>query len=95
MREKLSLQNIMSHFRERWSKLPDTRKPNNNTQYSIATGVLSAFAVFFMQSASFLAHQRLLEKKKGRSNARSLFQVEEIPSDLQMSRKIFGSYWMA
>jgi hypothetical protein len=84
MREKLSLQNIMSHFRERWSKLPDTRKPNNNTQYSIATGVLSAFAVFFMQSASFLAHQRLLEKKKGRSNARSLFQVEEIPSDLQI-----------
>lgn len=84
MREKLSLQNIMSHFRERWSKLSDVRKPNNNTRYSLATGVLSAFAVFFMQSASFLAHQRLLEKKKGRSNARSLFQVEEIPSDPQI-----------
>ena len=84
MREKLSLQGIMSHFRERWANLPDKRKPNNNTKYEIADGVLAAFAVFFMQSSSFLAHQRLLQSKKGRSNARSLFQVVEIPSDPQI-----------
>jgi hypothetical protein len=84
MKEKLSLQNIMGHLRRRWSELPDTRKPNHNTKYSIADGVLSAFAVFFMQSGSFLAHQRLLEKKKGRNNARSLSQVDEIPSDPQI-----------
>ena len=47
-------------------------------------GVLAAFAVFFMQSSSFLAHQRLLQNKKGRNNARSLFQVEAIPSDQQI-----------
>ena len=47
-------------------------------------GVLAAFAVFFMQSSSFLAHQRLLQSKKGRNNARSLFQVEAIPSDPQI-----------
>jgi hypothetical protein len=74
----------MGHFRERWANLPDGRKPNNNTKYAIADGVLAAFAVFFMQSSSFLAHQRLLQSKKGRSNARSLFQVEEIPSDPQI-----------
>lgn len=84
MREKLSLQSLMSHIRERWATLPDTRKPNNNTKYAIVDGVLAAFAVFFMQSSSFLAHQRLLQSKKGRSNARSLFQVEEIPSDPQI-----------
>jgi hypothetical protein len=84
MRQNLSLQNVMSHFRERWSNLPDRRKPNNNTRYTVADGVLAAFAVFFMQSGSFLAHQRLLQSKKGRSNARSLFQVEEIPSDPQI-----------
>lgn len=84
MRAKLSLQTIMEHFRKRWIRLPDSRKPNNNTKYSIADGALSAFAVFFMQSGSFMAHQRLLEKKKGRSNARSLFQVDEIPSDPQI-----------
>lgn len=84
MKQKLSLQSLMSHFREGWSNLPDTRKPNNNTKYAMIDGVLAAFAVFFMQSSSFLAHQRLLQSKKGRSNARSLFQVEEIPSDPQI-----------
>ena len=84
MRQNLSLQSLMGHFRERWSDLPDTRKPNNNTKYGVVDGVLAAFAVFFMQSSSFLAHQRLLQSKKGRSNARSLFQVDGIPSDPQI-----------
>jgi hypothetical protein len=84
MKQKLSLQSLMRHFRERWATLPDRRKPNNNTKYAIVDGVLAAFAVFFMQSSSFLAHQRLLQSKKGRSNARNLFQVEEIPSDPQI-----------
>jgi len=84
MEPKLSLQGIMKHYRERWSELPDTRKANNNRKYEIADGVLAAFAVFFMQSSSFLAHQRLLESENGKNNARSLFQVEEIPSDPQI-----------
>jgi hypothetical protein len=41
-----------------------------------------------MQSGSFLAHQRLLQSKKGRNNARSLFQVEEIPSDPQIRKLV-------
>jgi len=84
MRQTLSVQNLMTHFRERWANLPDTRRPNNHTKYAVSDGVLAGFAVFFMQSSSFLAHQRLLQSKKGRSNARSLFQVEEIPSDPQI-----------
>jgi len=84
MRQKLSLQNIMVQLRQHWVTLPDSRKPNNNTKYAIVDGVLAAFAVFFMQSSSFLAHQRLLQSKKGRNNARSLFQVDEILSDQQI-----------
>jgi hypothetical protein len=71
----------MTYFRERWSTAPDERKPSNNAKYIVADGLLAAFAVFFMQSSSFLEHQRSLQNQKGRSNARSLFQVEEIPSD--------------
>jgi len=78
------LQDMMTCFRRRWSTAPDVRKPSNNAQYTVADGILAAFAVFFMQSSSFLEHQRLLQSKKGRSNARSLFQVEEIPSDPQI-----------
>jgi hypothetical protein len=69
MRQKLSLQKIMIQLRQHWENLPDARMPNNNTKYAIVDGVLAAFAVFFMQSSSFLAHQRLLQSKKGRNNA--------------------------
>ncbi len=63
--------------------LPDHRR-DNNTQYEIEDAASAAFSVFFSQSPSFLAHQRLLEKKKGRSNLHSLFAVEKIPSDNQI-----------
>lgn len=84
MEQTLSLQSLMTYLSQRWASLPDLRKPNNNMKYTVADGVLSAFGVFFMQSSSFLAHQRLLQSKKGRNNARTLFQVTEIPSDAQI-----------
>ena len=74
---------MLAELRERWKLLPDYRKPNNNTQYSISDAAMSAFAVFFMQSASFLAYQRDMNKRKGNSNARTLFKIEQIPSDNQ------------
>jgi hypothetical protein len=42
---------------------------------------MSAFSVFFMQSPSFLAHQRRMEEGHGRSNCESLFGMSRIPSD--------------
>src|ERR1700689_5646280 len=42
---------------------------------------LSGFALFFMQSASFLSFQRALERGHGRSNCQTLFGIEKIPSD--------------
>lgn len=80
-KQTLSLQTIMSNLRKHSATAPDVRKPSNRRQYTVADGVLAAFAAFFMQSSSFLAHQRLLQSRKGRSHARSLFQIEEIPSD--------------
>jgi hypothetical protein len=37
-----------------------------------------------MQSRSFLEHQRILQSKKGRNNAHTLFQIERLPSDQQI-----------
>ena len=79
-----TLKNILSCFRAHWADAPDARKPNNNTQYQMADAILAAFSVFFMQSGSFLAHQRLLQQKNGRNNATSLFEIERIPSDQQI-----------
>src|SRR5258708_21095881 len=41
---------------------------------------LGAFSVFFTQCPSFLAHQKTMEQAKGRSNAQSLFHLDQIPS---------------
>lgn len=82
--QNLSLNSLMNHFRKRWANAPDIRKPSNNQRYEIVDGILAAFGVFFMQSSSFLAHQRLLQSKQERNNARNLFQVTEIPSDPQI-----------
>ena len=84
MLQTLTLNSIISVFRLRWEAAPDAHKPNNNTRYQMVDGILSAFSVFFMQSSSFLAHQRLMQSKKGRNNAASLFWVEHIPSDPQI-----------
>ena len=59
---------------------PDPRKGRGGN-IAMADFGLSAFAMFFMQSASFLAFQRALEKGHGRSNCQSLFGIEKIPSD--------------
>jgi len=79
-----TLKNILFRFRLHWADAPDVRKPNNNTRYQIADAILAAFSVFFMQSSSFLAHQRLLQQKNGRNNATSLFGIERLPSDQQI-----------
>lgn len=42
---------------------------------------LSAFSVFFTQTPSFLAYQRVMQGSKGQSNALCLFGVHRIPSD--------------
>ncbi len=37
--------------------------------------------VFFVQSPSFLAHQRAMHTRKGKNNVQSIFGVHKIPSD--------------
>ncbi len=63
--------------------LPDTRR-GKNTQYAIKDAALGAFAVFFTQSPSFLAHQQTLQQAKGRNNAAQLFGITQIPCDNQI-----------
>ena len=72
------------HLIGRWravaAGLPD-RRTGDNLSFTMADIALSAFAVFFTQCPSFLSYQQNMEKARGANNARSLFQVERIPSD--------------
>jgi hypothetical protein len=64
--------------------LPDTRGKSNNQRYVIADAALSAFAIFFTQSPSFLDSQVRMQAQQGKNNAASLFGVHQIPSDNQI-----------
>ncbi len=60
--------------------LPDVRT-GRNTIYTMVDAALGGFSVFFTQSPSFLEFQRSMELAKGRSNASTLFNMTDIPSD--------------
>jgi hypothetical protein len=78
--KKNTFQLGIDYLRERMSQLPDKRV-GDNAFISMRDIGLSAFSVFFTQSSSFLEHQKLLQKRAGKSNAHSLFKIEHIPSD--------------
>src|SRR5512136_2359220 len=83
MPEPLTVDTLIRGFQPVLDQLPDHRTGRNVT-YTIPDAVLSAFAVFFMQSPSFLAQQQVVQRRHGRNNAQSLFGVRRIPSDNQI-----------
>lgn len=83
MTDLLDFDNLVAKFHHQLEHLPDCRT-GKNISYSLKDAALGAFSVFFTQSPSFLAHQRAMETSKGRSNAGSLFQIEQIPCDNQI-----------
>jgi hypothetical protein len=77
------LARLLGSLRRCLDGFPDKRRGMNVT-YRMGDVGMSAFSVFFMQSPSFLAHQRRLEHGHGRSNCESLFGTVKIPSDNHM-----------
>jgi hypothetical protein len=74
------LDRLIASLRGCCHSLPDIRQ-GGDVRYSMADIGVSAFSLFFMQSPSFLAHQRRLDEGQGRSNCRALFGLDRIPSD--------------
>lgn len=83
MLEELKITRLMKRLEQSCEGFPDLRR-GKNSRYEVRDVGLSAFAVFFTQSPSFLAHQRDMKLRKGRSNAERLFQLSDIPSDNQI-----------
>jgi hypothetical protein len=83
MGQTLSFDRLRSILVATVTQLPDQRT-RPNTKYEMADAALAAFAVFFMQSPSFLAHQRDMQRLKGQNNASSLFGLDQVPSDPQI-----------
>ena len=74
------LPSLLADLRAACATIPDFRKGRAGNIATADFG-LPAFAMFFMQSVSFLAFQRALEKGERRSNCQPLSGIEKIPSD--------------
>ena len=83
MFEELAINRLVKKVKESCEKFIDLRT-GKNTQYEMVDAGMGAFSVFFTQKASFLASQQAMKQRKGRSNAESLFEIGEIPSDNQI-----------
>src|SRR5271168_4260271 len=74
------LPSLLAGLRAVCATFPDPRKGRSGN-IAMADFGQAAFALFFIQSASFLSFQRTLEKGQGRSNCQTLFGIAKIPSD--------------
>jgi len=72
--------NIIILIKKEFEKLTDTRD-KENLIYSMSDIALSAFAMYYFQNPSWLDFERNMKTKSGRSNAESLFGINNIPSD--------------
>jgi hypothetical protein len=76
----LILDELLDGLRGVCAAFPDKRK-GGEVVYSMADIGVAGFAPFFMQSESFLAHQRSLEERRKTSNCQTLFKMSKIPTD--------------
>ena len=87
---KLSFGALIAYLNRAIVAMKDPRQVSNATKYSLKDAVLAAFAVFFMQSESFLEYQRHLESHHGNSNATSLFGMIKVPTVPQIRNIVDG-----
>lgn len=79
----LTFKHVIQKMRGVFENFHDKRR-GKNTQYTMVDAALSAFSAFFMQSPSFLEHQRTLQETQGKNNVQTLFGAFDIPTDNQI-----------
>lgn len=84
---KLLIDDLIGSLRARFGKIPDPRS-GNNRQYRFDDILMSAFSIFFMQSPSFLEHQRMFEKACGNNACGSLFGIGRLPTDNHIRKQL-------
>ena len=77
---KLSFGVLIVYLNQVILQMKDPRLASNGTKYTITDAVMGAFSMFFMQSESFLEHQRHMKSNQGKSNAQTLFGMIKIPT---------------
>jgi hypothetical protein len=87
--KSLTLEAIVELLRTTFSTVADGRVATQ-CRYVLADTLMSGFALMFFQHPSLLQFQRAMAKKRHRCNLRTIFGVQEIPSDTQMRELLDG-----
>jgi hypothetical protein len=85
-KKHLSFSAIRDMITEKLSKIKDTRAANASN--SIVEVMLSGLACMYYQSVSLLEFQRQMETLEQRNNLRSMFKVQNLPTDQGMRNVI-------
>ena len=84
---RATFSDLVGSLRQTLAGLPD-RRTGQNLSYAMEDFGLGAFAVFFTQSPSFLAHQKAMQTARGANNAQSLFGIQNIPGESQIRQML-------
>ena len=71
---------LIGELRKRFHNIADPRN-GSNKQYPFVDIAMAAFSAFFMQSPSFLEHQRTFHQAQNKNACRSLFGIRKLPTD--------------
>jgi hypothetical protein len=82
MEEKSSIfENLKNIVIDNIKNIKDTRKQRSDLKYSFKDIILGAFSLFYFQNGSWLQFQTKMQTKSGKNNAKTLFDIENIPVD--------------
>jgi hypothetical protein len=88
--KSLTLETLITFLSKTFQSLPDPRRAER-VQYLLPDTLMSAFALLFFQHPSLLAFQRKMQHKHQRCNLKTLFGVQQVPSDTQMREILDGA----
>lgn len=83
VRNYLSADAMVALLRASFAKIADPR-PGNNTVITLTDALMSAYAMFALKDPSLLAFDERREHETQDHNLRSLFKIQDIPSDTHM-----------
>lgn len=86
LQKLLTFDNLMTHLHQQFSRITDHRR--NNTTYSLADVLKSAFAMFSLKSPSLLSFQE--QTRIERQNLKQIYRIGQIPADTQMRATLDG-----
>src|SRR5579883_1179356 len=83
-RKSLNGESLLRLIYELFKKVPDHRDPSRIT-FPLEDILMSGFAIFSLKFPSLLKFEdEIRNKRKGRSNLQTIYNVKDVPSDTRM-----------